>query len=335
MPEFKDFKVEVLALYEAKKSRNELDDLLANPSPANLRDYCLIKLSEEPPPTDIEVFQKFFNPFKKKENIEVAIKTFNTGSLRALQKFILGQTQKPDDLLVKLLSILVDYQPRPFQYGKENTQTKPEELDDKGIRAVEGDQKDEDDLRSEETNQEGSEISIIEDFSKEEEETKGNSSGGDIPKPKDPETGDIDLLDEENRSTKKRKVALGGLTIVIITSFVGLIYPKKNCMCWDGDKFVAVYCQDKTQRNQIVGLDKDKLAFFRRITQPDTLGLKDVGHVWYSKIDNEVEFFTQPGLHPIKVDRSLKIATEHIIENHAGPKKKATKQIIETLADVE
>ncbi|KGE13621.1 hypothetical protein [Sphingobacterium deserti] len=219
----------------------------------------------------------------------------------------------------------------------ENTQITAAPGKGNGTVTVGGDQKDEEDLQAEERNKTVDKANVTADNGKKERPVQGGSSvaGEDIPKPKDPETGDINLLDKENRFTKKRKVAIGILSTVIVISLGGLIYPKKNCMCWNGEEFVAVYCHTKQQRYQVIGLDEDKLESFRKITQPDTLGLKDVGHVWYSKIDNEVEFFTQPGLHPIKVDRSLKIATEHIIENHAGPKKKGKTQISETLADVE
>uniref|UniRef100_UPI0028983A48 hypothetical protein n=1 Tax=Sphingobacterium sp. TaxID=341027 RepID=UPI0028983A48 len=119
MPTFNIFKEGVLSLYKEKKSKQEMDELLASPSPANLRDYCLVRLSEGLPETDIQVFQKFFNPLKKEKSLEDAIYNYKTGWLRALQKFILGETENPDELLVKLLAVLVDYQPRPFKYSND------------------------------------------------------------------------------------------------------------------------------------------------------------------------------------------------------------------------
>lgn len=31
----------------------------------------------------------------------------------------------------------------------------------------------------------------------------------------------------------------------------------------------------------------------------DTLSMEDIGKIWYSKIGNEVEFFTSSGNHPV------------------------------------
>ncbi|MNN94928.1 hypothetical protein D3C81_2136440 [compost metagenome] len=70
----------------------------------------------------------------------------------------------------------------------------------------------------------------------------------------------------------------------------------------------------------VIALDQNKLENFQKINSKDTLGMEDVGKVWYSKIGNEVEFFTSSGKHPVHINRSLKAATEHIITTWAGGK---------------
>ncbi|MEN5231923.1 hypothetical protein [Sphingobacterium faecium] len=111
----------------------------------------------------------------------------------------------------------------------------------------------------------------------------------------------------------------GGLIMVII-AIVIYSFINKECMCWNGIKYIEVDCRDNTQPYQIIGLNEDKLHNFQKIMKPDTLTKADVGKVWYSKIDNEVEFFTHSGYHPVHIKKSLKAATEHIINTWAGRK---------------
>ncbi|MDR2270893.1 MAG: hypothetical protein LBF27_08310 [Sphingobacterium sp.] len=108
------------------------------------------------------------------------------------------------------------------------------------------------------------------------------------------------------------------LAILITVHFL----TPEECMCWNGEKYIEVDCQSKTQPYQIIGLDKNKLEGFVKITRPDTLGPKDMGKVWYSKINHEVEFFTAPGFHPTAFGRSLKAATIRILDSYAGAKAK-------------
>ena len=111
------------------------------------------------------------------------------------------------------------------------------------------------------------------------------------------------------------------LLVLAILTTVHFLTPEE-CMCWNGEKYIEVDCQSKTQSYQVIGLDKNKLEGFVKITRPDTLGPKDVGRVWYSKINHEVEFFTGPGYHPTEFGRSLKAATMRILDSYAGTKAK-------------
>lgn len=120
---------------------------------------------------------------------------------------------------------------------------------------------------------------------------------------------------------KKNKLVLRfssiALLVLAILTTVHFLTPE-DCMCWNGEKYIEVDCQSKTQPYQVIGLDKSKLEGFVKITRPDTLGPKNVGRVWYSKINHEVEFFTGPGYHPTEFGRSLKAATIRILDNYAG-----------------
>ncbi|MFA4976184.1 MAG: hypothetical protein WC589_01635 [Sphingobacterium sp.] len=324
MPTFNIFKERVLSLYEEKKSKQEMDELLVSPSPANLRDYCLIRLSEGLPETDIQVLQKFFDPLKKEKSLEDAIYNYKTGWLRALQKFILRETENPDELLVKLLAVLVDYQPRPFRLN----------YDDKPIQIENDPPLEKNDPPVEDDAKKGPSTSI---------NLKGNSQDESVISKGDHKKTNVDIdhvdtskvispegVDEtqrnKNESGSQKKPFLNkhtlrftGAASFIIAIFITIHFlTPKDCMCWNGEKYIQVDCQDKTQAYQVIGLDQDRLEHFRKITPPDILRVKDIGNIWYSKIDNEVEFFTGPGYHPVRLNKSLKAVTKHIWDTYVS-----------------
>lgn len=316
---FAQFKEEVLALYQEKKIRQELDDLLVNPSPAKLRDYCLIRLSEGLPSEDIEVFQKFFDPQKKQKSLEEAIETYNTGSLKALQKFTLNITQDPEDRVVKLLAILVDYQPRPFRFAYSNVIQDPirdasEEIEHSTVK----EDKENASLPLSEPQATNSDKVILDEDHGETtivtDDGKDNLTSVEE-NDKEKENENIEELVHAQKKIYLNKHALrfAGLASMVVLIFFAVNYfTPKDCMCWNGKEYVQVDCQDKTQRYQVIGLDKEKLDRFKKITQLDTLKEEDIDHIWYSKIDNEVEFFTAPGRHPTQPHKSLKAVTKYI-----------------------
>lgn len=94
----------------------------------------------------------------------------------------------------------------------------------------------------------------------------------------------------------------------------------RQCMIWQKECYVAVDCEDNKASRRPIGLNREILENFKKITKADTLHAGHAGKVWYSKIDNKVEFFTTIGLgfHPVRNERSLKVATPGILEKHAG-----------------
>jgi len=323
---FAKFKEEVLALYEAKKNNHELDDLLVNPSPAKLRDYCLVRLSEGLPPEDIEILQKFFDPYKREKNLEEAIAKYNTGSLKALQKFALNITQDPEDRVVKLFAILVDYQPRPFRFTYDNLTQDPLSFafnEEEEHSTVKEDIEDASPTSSELQAANHDYVVLQED----QEKTMGVSEDENDKMANTEESNEVDetrnikVLPQTSKKLILNKYTLrfAGIASLIVAIFFAVHYlTPEDCMCWNGERYIQVDCQDKTQRYRVIGLDQEKLEHFRKITRPDTLGIKDMGTIWYSKIDNEIEFFTAPGYHPIQTMRSLKATTKHIFETYAG-----------------
>jgi len=309
MPEFNDFRNGVFSLYDLRKSQNELDYRLSNPTPASLRKYCLIRLSQNLPNTDIEVLKDFFDPLSKSNNFEKTIDEYPLGKLRALQKLIIERTEDPDEKLVKLLAILIDYQPRPFKYNYHNKSIPPVVTDSVPPTIQET---------------ESPEIVVTDPVPPTIKETEPPEIVAPAPPAiNTPKT----VIGSKNwhqrlpffygRNRHAIRFSASVCLLIIIFYIIYSLTPK-GCMYWDEYKYVETDCQSSIPANRIVGFNKDQFNTFFKIMRPDTLSKKDVGIVWYSKIDNEVEFFTSSGHHPIEIKKGLKLATEHIIDTYAG-----------------
>lgn len=219
--------------------------------------------------------------------------------------------------------------------GTENTQTNTEPADSNTVVAVEADEKKKRDVTYERKDTAVNKTDAINYGTEEHEETKNSSPAeGEIYKP----IGAERLVDGGLRSfySKNKRVLRFSSAVAMIAAILFTLHvlTPEDCMCWNGEYYVEVDCQKKGLRHQIIGLDPSKLETFRKITKPDTLGIKDLGNVWYSKIDNEFEFFTGSGYHPVQFDRSLKAATKYILKTKAGRNAKETHQAVDTRMDV-
>lgn len=91
---------------------------------------------------------------------------------------------------------------------------------------------------------------------------------------------------------------------------------KKECMYWKSDHYVAVYCDQDIIGSQVIALDEELLATFRKINNTDTLNVNNaLGKVWYDKSNNELNFFTNYGIHP-ENGKTLRPVSKHIIEKY-------------------
>ena len=88
-------------------------------------------------------------------------------------------------------------------------------------------------------------------------------------------------------------------------------------MFWNGDHYQPVSCNKKMDGAMVYALDSLKTQRFKKITRADTLTNNSLGHVWYSKIDGAVEFYTADGFHPVHTERKLKPMTELILNKYA------------------
>lgn len=127
MFEFEEFKKEVIANYRELLSKQELDIKLENPSPGYLRDLSLKLFAHGLSKEDARVFQDFFNPTQRHDDLELSIRRFPLDKLKPVKNFITAKTSNPDEDIVKLLAILTQFTPRPFQKWRELRRSKNRE----------------------------------------------------------------------------------------------------------------------------------------------------------------------------------------------------------------
>lgn len=291
------------------KNEGDLHFDRACPSPGELRSWCLKRYLENLNHDDEKVFIDFFNSGKSSKDLSHLIEKFDLDKLKPLRSFINGDTKKrPDENIVKLLAILIDFKPRPYKAYHWGEHIYPGDLNDGKENSL-ASSSDSDGSSAESPSTDGAEKEDGTPKAIEQAEVENKEYKEDTLKP----------IEIKGRS-KHNKLLYAGVGLVIVTVLFAVynIFTPADCMCWNGERYVEVDCQDKGQPYQVIGLDKNKLVHFQKITRPDTLNHDDVGKVWYSKINNEVEFFTYPGHHPVEYGRSLKAATEHIINRYAG-----------------
>lgn len=114
--------------------------------------------------------------------------------------------------------------------------------------------------------------------------------------------------------TKNKKIFIV-LTVLAVIIAVYILWPR--CMYWDGVSYQRISCDDGAASDfMVIKLDKERLANFKRITKLDTINYKDIGRIWYMKINGVHEFYTVPGMHPVEERKQLKPITKYIIDKY-------------------
>jgi hypothetical protein len=120
----------------------------------------------------------------------------------------------------------------------------------------------------------------------------------------------------------KNGMGIGAMILVLAASFSfggnkGM-FDKNECMYWDGIEYKITSCDDKNPKHKLIPADTVRLKYFKKITRPDTLTVDNgLGSSWYTKCNNEVEFFTMDGVNPNN-GKSLKDASAHMLMKYAG-----------------
>jgi hypothetical protein len=295
---FADYRSLVLQDYAEKKVANKISQRLVHPTSAKLKEECKAVCSERFLRKDDNILRTFFGQSGDAKITLQAIERCETDKFKPLANFLKRLTNNTDDKNIELLAWLIDFQPRPYEFGKKYTnRAEMPDIDKEGIPG-EGDKK---------------------------EESSPEEAGDDREKEKITTIPKI----TSGISTSNSKIKIAVIAAVILT-FIGMfIYwlwsskastivltGNERCMYWAGDHYQAISCSQKLGDTLVVALDSVKLNNFKRITDPDTITQKSKGVVWYVKVKGNIEFYTSGGYHPVDPQLRLKPITDYIINKY-------------------
>lgn len=110
---FEDYQKAVRLAYIERKEKGQLSPNLQYPSPAKLRDECIIVFSERFIKKDEDTLRAFFGAKNDLSDYNLNIRNVDIDRFRPLVNFLNGGTTKPDVKIVELLAWLIDFNPRP------------------------------------------------------------------------------------------------------------------------------------------------------------------------------------------------------------------------------
>jgi hypothetical protein len=341
--------------YEEKKNGVGSNySFLMNPTPAQLRNLCLLLFNDNKNPDDLYWFKTYW---KFESNVENITSLFNKkmGKFKAIHNFLKGGGNPKDWSTVEMIAILVELPERPYKKFKdlelpalppivpEPTTPTAQDNDDDTDSVSQNDQNKIDNLSdtvSKPSNPtDGPDTIIIgtpgndtRETKKEEEESK-----------KPAETESLNTEGDSNRNYEDEDTATGimtfihppvivspkgpnkwyltmGALIVMVVLVWGLnktVFTPKNCMIWMEDHYEKIDCNNPEINGYSVKLDEELLEHFRKVSYSDTLtffNLYGKPLIWYSKSNGVYELFTYHGLHPV-TGKTLKPITETIRNN--------------------
>ncbi|SEK24385.1 hypothetical protein [Parapedobacter koreensis] len=116
-----NYRIEVRQFYEMKKAAGELSVNLTYPSPAKLRNECLIQFRKKKHHRDDDsTLKSFFGLLPTEEFHEMAIKRFDIDKFKPLCS-LLKKEFRTDEKNIELLAWLIDFCPRPCaKYWRES-----------------------------------------------------------------------------------------------------------------------------------------------------------------------------------------------------------------------
>lgn len=276
---FEGFVTAVKQQYEVYKN-GRYSGFLLNPSPAQLRNLCLLLLENKLSKSDEAIFRVFFQ-VPEGAVLRKAIENFDVEKFRAVGNFLRGRSEKTNAVSLNLISVLVDYQPRPF-----NKYLKGDVHSDVAV------------VSKRKEDFQGIETSFYGLF-----ESKGNSGVRSI---------------SIRQFSRIGIVAVLSLASVYVMNQA--FFPEKQCMQWQKDHYEKVDCnvvnQGMATINEIVPIDEREINLKKIEVNKETQFFKNGKPlVWYSKIKGKLYYFNSCGINP-ETGKPLKPITEYMINKY-------------------
>ncbi|MEJ5993316.1 hypothetical protein WG904_02710 [Pedobacter sp. Du54] len=308
---FDDFKKAVLNSYAEKKVKNILSDNLINPTRVKLKNECLDILRNRHLKKDDQTIKAFFDPHNKFITHQESIDKFDLDGFQALITFFKRNINIRKEENIKLLAWLIDFEPRPYEFNKKYNIPEKKESVSKNEKPI-----DEPILNlliaSAVSWKKIGLTSLLlilavvlglTKYSSVDDET-GTPSTKDTFQTTNP-SPTLSAPNGKNKSNKTNSLST----------------EKKQCMYWADDHYEPISCDKLLGDTAKVAIDLQKVAHFKKITQPDTLTRNSLGKVWYVKIGGTIEYYTSDGFHPIHTDRKLKKLTDHMLNKYIPSKR--------------
>ena len=281
---FEEYKNAIRIKYDVSKIE-EVSGILLNPTPAQLRNLCLMRLDNCLTKTDASVFRMFFN-VKDEERLRKEIENFDIGKFKPIISFLKKEKDSDNVTRIELAAILVDFNPRP--YNKYLLNGKISERSILDVTPL---------VEEKEANVD---YFIEEKWVEKVIETKNNDG------------------------VKKKIVTILSVFLSLFFmgyTVKNMIFPERECMKWEGDHYEAVDCKNEKlgtgNLTSVVFLNEDLLTFKKIEVNTNTIFFKKGKPiVWYGKsFGGKYEYFNQPGLHP-ETEKTLKPISEYIIKKY-------------------
>lgn len=313
---FADYQKQVLLTYHEKKMANQLSPNLINTTPGRLREECMaVFAARYDHHHDEKILRQFFGHREDAAAYMRAITNLKAEKFKPLDNFLKGGTSVTQEKNIELLAWLTDFKPRPYAWDRSYAESEKSQVSEAGKMNFPGRI-----VKEEKQGEERKGPSVI--------TTPGIPAGtkNELPGHNAGETHDqavFRLL--RNKTSRNFRLRNTAVLILLLCASGGAIFwiwnakkSQEQCMCWAGDHYRSISCREKLPGSEILGMDSLQMAQFRKITRPDTLSQRSLGHVWYSKIDGDVEFYTAGGFHPIHRERRLKPLTIYILNKYAS-----------------
>lgn len=284
-----DYKKRIKAKFEIER-KGIFHSFLDNPSPAQLRELCLLKYDNGLDKIDETIFRIFFK-VTENEDLRAAIFNYHIPLFKSVGNYLTAAT--PDKATsiknLNLIAVLIDFKPRPFNKFHQNG---PLEDGEKGVA-----------IHANEVKKIAINALKAEAVIQRTEYT----------------------IQPKNNFKKKLGYGFIGVLGLFTAGYTtkDLLYPEKQCMKWVEDHYESVDCIQEAQSVGSYGtiVPYDEREFGRReLTVCDTTEFFVEGNskkpkVWYDKEKDGLRYFNMNGVNPETGDH-LRPMTLYMIGKH-------------------
>lgn len=272
-----DYTAAIRRKYESEK-QDKYSSFLLNPSPAQLRNLCLIVFDQGLSKADEGTFSIFFQT-RQGDSLRKCIEKVDVEKFRTFRNFLFGKNEKINPSSLEVIAVLLDMNPRPLSNFLNSNMI----------------------LEAPPTNK------------KPEKERTNEFAGNEVDEPEAPPK-----LKADRKRIIIPIVLIGLLFIAYIVKkevfpakecMQWNVDHYEEVVC-EGNQLGFANI------NPIVESDEDLLDFKKLEVDSNTVFFKEGQPiVWYIKREGKCEFFNRPGLHPIS-GKPLMPITKYMIEKH-------------------